>query len=161
MNDSNATVIALDPGGGAQPSTSTACIWCGRPFRARRGGSPKRFCSAAHRISFWSALRRWAERAVAAGVLTVDHVRNRDPGACTLLLGGKSPAPVLEHQKPAPFAPGESPDETAQLLDDLLMALLDLPSDGWIDLVEALPDELFDRIDRYLESSPVVERPSA
>ena len=60
-----------------------------------------------------------------------------------------------------PFAPGESPDETAQLLDDLLMALLDLPSDGWIDLVEALPDELFDRIDRYLESSPVVERPSA
>ena len=48
------------------PSDS-ACLWCGHPFRARRTGSPKRFCSAAHRIEFWSALRRWAERAVAAG----------------------------------------------------------------------------------------------
>src|SRR6516165_4223615 len=44
--------------------TLPGCLWCKRPFRARRGGSPKRFCCAAHRIAFWSAARRWAERAV-------------------------------------------------------------------------------------------------
>jgi hypothetical protein len=44
-----------------------SCAWCDRPFPARRGGSPQRFCCAAHRIAFWSALRSWAERAVAAG----------------------------------------------------------------------------------------------
>src|SRR6516162_1656841 len=59
--------------GASQPSvaaerflmiTLPGCLWCKRPFRARRGGSPKRFCCAAHRIAFWSAARRWAERAV-------------------------------------------------------------------------------------------------
>jgi hypothetical protein len=44
-----------------------ACLWCERPFRAHRGGSPKRFCCGAHRMAFWSSLLRWAERAVAAG----------------------------------------------------------------------------------------------
>jgi hypothetical protein len=32
-----------------------------------------------------------------------------------------------------------------------LVALLELPGDGWPDLVAALPDEIYDRIDRYLE----------
>jgi hypothetical protein len=37
---------------------------------------------------FWSALRRWGERAVAAGFLTIDAIKdvikNGDPAACTL-----------------------------------------------------------------------------
>ena len=66
------------------------CLWCGRPFQLRHGGSPKRFCSSAHRIAFWSALRRWAERALAAGVINLDQIRNGDPAACTLLPGGDS-----------------------------------------------------------------------
>jgi len=30
-------------------------------------------------------LRRWGERALAAGVLTIPDIRNGDPAACTLL----------------------------------------------------------------------------
>jgi hypothetical protein len=48
---------------------SSECHWCEQPFRPRRGGSPQRFCRAACRTSFWSALRRWGERAIAAGIL--------------------------------------------------------------------------------------------
>jgi hypothetical protein len=87
--------------------SSGVCLWCDRPFRTRRGGSPKRFCSAAHRVAFWSALRRWGERAVAARVLTLDQIRNADPAACTLLPGGISPLPVSESQKPALVSPAE------------------------------------------------------
>ena len=72
MTGINTSVEAFNQGDGAEAanvtSISTVCLWCGHPFQARRGGSPKRFCSPAHRIAFWSALRRWAERAVAAGV---------------------------------------------------------------------------------------------
>jgi hypothetical protein len=127
------------------------CLWCGRPFSARRGGSPKRFCCATHRTAFWSALRRWGERAVAAGVVTVADIRNAAPARCTLLPGGNSPAPISEPQKATPVAPAERSDETAELLDDVLLALLDLPGDAWPDLAAALPDEIYYRIDRYLE----------
>jgi hypothetical protein len=59
--------------------------------------------------------------------------------------------------------PADSPQQThpavpealsyvEELLDDLLGALLDLPGDGWSDLAAAFPDELFDRLDRYIES---------
>jgi hypothetical protein len=33
-----------------------------------------------------------------------------------------------------------------------LVALLELPGDGWPDLVAALPNEIYSRIDRYLET---------
>jgi hypothetical protein len=36
---------------------------------------------------FWSALRRWGERAVAAGILTIPDIRNGHPEACTLSQG--------------------------------------------------------------------------
>ena len=127
------------------------CLWCGRPFRVRRGGSPQRFCSAAHRMAFWSALRRWAERAVAAGMLTVADINNGATAACTLLPGGISPVPILLAQKPAPGSQAARPDDTSELLDDFLLALFDLPGDAWPDLAAALPDELYDRIDRYIE----------
>src|SRR5262249_26493444 len=72
---------------------SNLCQWCERPIRARRGGSPQRFCGAGCRTAFWSALRRWGERAVAAGILTVGDIKNADPAACTLVPGCVSPAP--------------------------------------------------------------------
>jgi hypothetical protein len=135
-----------------------ACLWCGRPFSARRGGSPKRFCSASHRMAFWSALRRWAERAVAAGILTIDHIRNGDPAACTLLPGSISSvqgtAPTVqgtEAQDTAPASTADSADEASELLDDLLATLLiDLPN-MWDDLASAIPDKLYDRIGQYIE----------
>jgi len=155
MNDINATVEAPDQGATAEPrvnATSTACNWCGRPFRTRRGGSPKRFCSATHRAAFWSALRRWGERAVASGILTVADVRDSAAVACTLLSRGISATAISPAQKAAPVPPAAGPDGANELLDDFLIALLDSPGDTWPDLAAALPDELFDRIDRYLEA---------
>jgi hypothetical protein len=64
----------------------SSCSWCGRPYRPRRGGSPRRFCAASCR----TALRRWGERAIRAGVLTVADIKNGDPAACTLLLAATS-----------------------------------------------------------------------
>jgi hypothetical protein len=101
------------------------CLWCAHPFGPRRGGSPQRFCCAAHRIAFWSALRRWAERAVARGALTVDHIRSGDPAACTLLPGAISPEPISAPEKRAPVSPAASPEETQNLLDDFLIATLE------------------------------------
>jgi hypothetical protein len=111
--------------------TAIPCLWCGRPFVARRGGSPQRFCPPAHRMAFWSALRRLGEHAVATGVLTVDQVRNGDPAACTLLPGGISPALVSEPRKPAPVPPPECPSRVVITLDRMLdMQLREL---GWGD----------------------------
>jgi hypothetical protein len=107
-------------------------------------------------MAFWSALRRWGERAVSAGALAIADIRNGigngDGTACTLLAGAVSPAPVPEPRKPAPVAPAERPDEVVELLDDFLIALLDLPGDTWPDLVAVLPDEIFDRVDQYFEA---------
>jgi hypothetical protein len=56
-----------------------------------------------------------------------------------------------EAREPVPVALTERYDEAEELLDELLIALLvDLP-DIWDDLAAALPDEIYDRIDRYLE----------
>jgi hypothetical protein len=65
------------------------CLWCNRSFRPRRGGSPQRFSCAAHRAAFHSAARRWAERVVALGRLSIADLK-ADPAAHTLL-----PAPIL------------------------------------------------------------------
>ena len=90
--------------------TLASCQWCEGPFRARRGGSPQRFCSSKCRSAFWTALRRWGERAVAAGVLRLDQIRNGAPEACTLLPGGNSLAPGQSASVPSP----ERPEEAAE-----------------------------------------------
>jgi hypothetical protein len=103
---------------------ATVCQWCEKPFRARRGGSPQRFCGARCRMMFWSALRRWGERAVAAGMLTIAEVRYGDPTACTLHPGRVSPTPVNGEApllRPAPGAPrGESGDARQKAFEQLL-----------------------------------------
>ena len=77
-------------------SSGRACLWCGRSYVPRRGGSPQRFCGASCRNAFWSALRRWGERAVAAGIVTPHDIRNADLVACTLLPRPISSTPVRE-----------------------------------------------------------------
>ena len=81
------------------------CLWCNRNFppRARAGGSPQRFCCAAHRTAFWSALRRWGERAVAAGVLSIDQIRKGSVSACTLGGDGDTPPADVRAADPHPF----------------------------------------------------------
>jgi hypothetical protein len=64
-------------------------------------------------MAFWSALRRWAERAVADGVLTVGEIRNGVAEACTLLPGGISPAEISLPRKPASTMPAERSDEAS------------------------------------------------
>ena len=88
--------------------TSPVCLWCRRPFSGRRGD----------RTAFWSAARRWAERAVVSGFLSVDDIRNGVGEACTLLPRGDSPAPVRLSQKSGPVAPAERTGEAVELLDD-------------------------------------------
>jgi glutamate/tyrosine decarboxylase-like PLP-dependent enzyme len=60
-----------------------ACRWCGRLARPSRHGSPRVFCSPRCRVAFHSAARRWSERLLAAGRITVADLR-ADPEACAL-----------------------------------------------------------------------------
>lgn len=78
----------MQPQGCCHDGPPTECAWCGASFRPRRGGSRQRFCGPKCRTAFWTALRQWGERAVAAGILTIGDIRNGDPAACTLLLAG-------------------------------------------------------------------------
>jgi hypothetical protein len=66
-------------------SNPAACQWCERPFEPRRGGSPQRFCGRECRTAFWSALRRWADRAISDGVLTSADIKDGTAAACTLV----------------------------------------------------------------------------
>jgi hypothetical protein len=85
-----------ETGGVAATKTALVCPWCTTEFKPRRGGSAQRFCSGRCRTACWSALRRWGERAVAAGVLSIDAVRNGQPEACTLQGTPKAPPPCAE-----------------------------------------------------------------
>src|SRR2546430_16756349 len=85
--------------GGAGTATAVAirpaCLWCETAFEPRKAGSPQRFCSSKCRDEFHSAGRRYAERAVLGGLLTVAGLRNGLPEACTLL-------PAQEHRSDYP-----------------------------------------------------------
>ena len=73
------------------------------------------------------------------------------PPPATRALLPASPAPVPEVAEPGPPVQVTSPEEAADLLDEFLITLLELPGDTWPDLAAALPDELYDRIDQYIE----------
>jgi hypothetical protein len=95
--------------------------------------------------------------AIAIGTLTLDQIRNGVVTTRALLPGAISSAPIHPAHKPAPVAPAGRAGEAEELLDDFLLALLELPgwSDSaaavlWSDVAVALPDELFDRLDRYI-----------
>jgi hypothetical protein len=106
------------------PLGEAKCSWCGQDLQPRRGGSPQRFCSAKHRSLFWSALRRWGERAVAAGILTVADIRNGDATACTLLPRATSAVPIgkATPQHLGPVSPTADSRFTSQQNLERLMA---------------------------------------
>lgn len=112
------------------------CLWCGMPIKSHRGGSPGRFCSRDHRTQFWTACRKWAERAVVHGTLTVADLRNADSAACTLLAGRISPAPSPEQGGTA-----ETPsfgDRLYRVLDEMsAVELVAIPEPLWL-LIEPL-----------------------
>jgi hypothetical protein len=73
-------------------------------------------------MAFWSALRRWGERAIDAGVFTVADIRNGDPAACTLPRA-TSAVPLGETalQRLASVVPrGESGDARQRAFERLL-----------------------------------------
>jgi hypothetical protein len=105
------------------------CLWCGKGFTPRRdGGRRQVFCRPVCRRGFDAAGRRWVADAIVTGTLSLDALRNGSAATRALLPGAVSAA------------------------DDFLVALLDLPGEAWSDLAVALPDEIYDRIDQYLEA---------
>ena len=53
------------------------CFWCGAEFSAKTvGANPKKFCSEKCRNCLHSAARRWAERALADGRLSLKDLRD-------------------------------------------------------------------------------------
>lgn len=54
----------------------TPCPWCGEPFEpVKRGAHEKRFCRIECKRAFEQAARRYAYRAIATGMLTVEQMR--------------------------------------------------------------------------------------
>jgi hypothetical protein len=98
-------------------------------------------------MAFWSALRRWGERALASGRLSLDQIKNGVHASGTPVRGAISPAPIPEPRKPASasVAPAERPGEAARLLDELFA----VTSEGWQALAAAMSQELFDRLKRW------------
>ncbi len=59
------------------------CIWCRKPFRAKViGAHPKKFCSSTCKDRFHTALRQWAQEAMAAGQLSVSDLKTAQ-ASCT------------------------------------------------------------------------------
>jgi hypothetical protein len=84
------------------------CLWCGKPFTRRRsGGSRQTFCGQPHRIAFHTAARRWAERAITSGVLTIAELQNAAAGACTLSGGHETSDLVPDTSKSVSTSVGE------------------------------------------------------
>ena len=81
----------------------------------------------------------------------------RPRAGCTLIAGspgGREPTTNRGSRaasQKSKVAPAESADDASDLLHDFLTVLLDLPGDTWPDLAVALPNEVFDRIDRWME----------
>jgi len=130
----------------------TKCLWCSRAFAPRaNGGSPAKFCSAAHRKAYHSAVRHWAEAEIAGGRLTVAQIRSG--AACTLATAASSSAPETSTGSPAPVSPAQRPGEAEELLAALVAALFSLRGDAWPVLAAAVPVELQQRIHRYFGPS--------
>jgi hypothetical protein len=78
------------------------CLWCGAELNVlRKRGSARRFCSAGHKQTFWSALHRHAWAEFEAGRTTVDMLRavEQSVHAFQSQLGGaRAPGPNLGDQ---------------------------------------------------------------
>ena len=130
------------------------CRWCGRACRPRRGGSPRLFCTSGCRTAFHSACRRWAERAIASGLLTLPELRSGDPAACMLLQDRISGAEVSQPRSPAALAPvARHGGLTITVALDRMMAM-QLRELTWGDPhYSAAPEELAKAVGRLLKHS--------
>jgi hypothetical protein len=139
---------------------SKTCRWCGRAFIERRGGSPQVFCRSGCRTAFHTAGRRWAERAVAAGVLTVAELRDIPAEACTLDRREERPLGLPRDigspdtaLSSAPCARRRAIPLGIAILADAVPRLCEL---GWLDTGQsgrpsAIADAVTDLSDRALE----------
>jgi hypothetical protein len=83
------------------------------------------FCTSGCRTAFHSACRRWTERAIASGLLTLLELRNGDPAACTLLWGRIPGVEVSEHGSPAASAPAARPGDSRITSGEAITVALD------------------------------------
>ena len=61
---------------------SGRCLWCGRPFTFRKvGAHAKKFCSAPCKNRYHTAARRWIQRAITDGQLSVTDLNRHSPDA--------------------------------------------------------------------------------
>jgi hypothetical protein len=58
---------------------------------------------------------------------------------------------ISEPQNAAPAASADSAEDVAGLLDEFLCALIDLPGEAYGDIMTAIPEPLYDRLDCYIE----------
>ena len=86
-----------------------------------------------------SGASRWAERAIAAGMLTIVELWDGDPAACTLLSDGVSADRVSEPRSPASDA-AAADERLFDLLGDILDALS-------LEELAVLPDPVWALID--------------
>jgi hypothetical protein len=94
-------------------------------------------------MAFHATARRWAENAVASGMLTVAELRSRDPAACTLFSGGTSRGQVSEPRSPAAVAPAARCGELAITVVLDQMTAMQLREMTWGDPHHpAAPEEL-------------------
>ncbi len=62
---------------------SGRCLWCAGPFPAKRvGAHQKKFCSVPCKNRYHSAARRWVQRAITGGQLSVHDLKALD-ASCT------------------------------------------------------------------------------
>jgi hypothetical protein len=110
-------------------SDPAACLWCGGVFEPHRGGSPQTFCGAACRASFHREARRWCNRAIADGRLTVEALRDSVAAACTLPSGAE--APLSQSDKEPPESTPLNP--MAHFLVELPLYMIELlVKFGWL-----------------------------
>jgi len=101
------------------------CLWCSRGFAPRRSGGKRQvFCRPACRRAFDAAGRRWVAEAIAAGVLTLDALKNGATATRALAPATISPAPKIEAppHHPAPAAHRAQSSYTRQQDLERLMA---------------------------------------
>ncbi len=57
-------------------ATKANCFWCQKEFKLRTsGGKPQRFCTKAHRETYFSACRKYTDNLVRQGKLTIELLK--------------------------------------------------------------------------------------
>ncbi len=84
---------------------SGRCLWCARPFTFRKvGAHAKKFCSVPCKNRYHTALRQWAQQAIALGRLSVTDLKAVQ-ASCTTRTTAKmgAGAPDTYPPEPTPF----------------------------------------------------------